>query len=425
MTPPPAAAPEPRPWRYAPHAWRASRLLTRRRVDLLLRARSAAGLPGGRARFRAMGLPDDAISAALRQVRSLADWDPAWGWVAQRFLGDARRLATEGRAVDAALARRHAALAYHAAQLLAFDDPKKARALRSSATTLYAQALPVLMPTVDRVDPAWRATTLPGFLARPAGAPRPVPLVVLLNGSSTAKEETLLWSGAFLNHGLAVLALDWPGTGETAQTMTVTAECDDLTDGVLALAKEDPGLDERRVALVGFSLGGALAVRCAAFDRRIAAAVAVTPPYDPRRWLAAANPLVVEQLAAAAGGAEALSGLAAGFALPGLAPRLRCPLLAIGAGRDLVVPPAESARLCAEAGDLGTLLWFPDGGHGLYEAVAEWTDDAARWLVAVLDPAPGQSTPVDATAASRETDAASLAVAAPGANGPSAIAVVG
>lgn len=402
-----------RAWPLSSRAWRLGRRLTRARIDLLLAARSAAGVPVGRDRFRAMGLPDEAIEAALRQVRSLAGWDAAWTRVAQSLLGEARRLGGEERALAAASARRQAALAYHVAQLFVFDDPKTVRALRSSATTLFAQSLPATMPTVTRVEPVWRAATLPGYLIRSERGPRPTPLAVILNGSGTAKEETLLWSAPFLDRGIGVLALDWPGTGETAPTMRVTADCDDLTDGVLALAKEDPGLDERRVALVGFSLGGALAVRCAAFDRRIAAAIAVTPPYDATDWLSMANPVVAEQLAAMAGGEEALGELASDFALPEVVPRLRCPLLVLGAARDLIVPPQESVRLARAVGDLGTLLWFPDGGHGLYEAMAEWTGDAARWLEAVLDDAAGAvSTRVDPRDLARTTAAVAIPVAA-------------
>jgi pimeloyl-ACP methyl ester carboxylesterase len=193
-----------------------------------------------------------------------------------------------------------------------------------------------------------------------------------------------------------VLALDQPGTGEAALSLELTADCDDLTDGIIELARADPALDESRVVLIGFSLGGALAVHAAAGDRRIAAVVAVTPPYDAVTWLPSANPLLAAQLAALAP-AAATRALIDGFALPSAVQRLRCPLLVIGAGRDVIVPPGEAARLCAAAGDLGTLLWFPDAGHGVYDDIAGWTDDAARWLVAVMTPPPAApaSTGVD------------------------------
>ncbi len=250
----------------------------------------------------------------------------------------------------------------------------------------------MLTPGARRVDVPWRNTTLPGYLLQSHGD-HPAPLAVLLNGATTAKEETVLWSGRFLRQGLAVLALDWPGTGEAMRTPLI-ADCDDLTDGLTALVDREPALDPRGIALVGFSLGGAVAVRSAAYDRRIAACVAVTPPYDPRLWLHAANALLFEQLAALAGGPEAMERLAADFALPEVVRRLRCPLLVLGAGRDLVVPPGEALRLCAAAGSLGTLVWYPDGGHGLYGEVAGWTEDVARWLATLLGPSQA-STQVD------------------------------
>jgi pimeloyl-ACP methyl ester carboxylesterase len=78
--------------------------------------------------------------------------------------------------------------------------------------------------------------------------------------------------------------------------------------------------------------------------------------------------------------------LAAGFALPGVVERSRCPILVIGAGRDLIVPPHEAVRYCAAAGERGTLLWYPEGSHGLYEVLPDWTDEAGRWLMGVLSP---------------------------------------
>jgi pimeloyl-ACP methyl ester carboxylesterase len=217
---------------------------------------------------------------------------------------------------------------------------------------------------------------------------------VILNGTSTSKEETLLWSDPFLKHSLAVLALDWPGSGESALTVAPTADCDDFTEGLITIATAEPGIDADRIGLVGFSLGGAVAAFAAASDRRIGAVVAVTPPYDPRPWLGRAQPLLRRHLAALAGGEDRAMRLAAGFALPGVVERSRCPILVIGAGRDLVVPPQEAVRYCAAAGDRGTLLWYPEGSHGLYDILPEWTDEAARWLLAVLTPG-APSTRVD------------------------------
>lgn len=378
-------------------AWRLAPLADKRRMDVFLRMFGAKALPIGvnHGRLAAMGLPDDTMAETLQRIRSVADWDIAWTWAAQRFLGEARTHERTGHGNAAALAQRHASLAFHLASMLVFNDPRKTRTLRASATSLYARALPLLRPSVHRVELAWRTARLPGFLALPEDASSPVPLVVLLNGTSTSKEETLLWADAFLARRLAVLALDWPGSGESALTVAPTADCDDFTDGVLALARDVRLLDTARVALVGFSLGGALAAMAAAGDRRIQAIVAVTPPYDPLAWMTRSQPLLRQHLAALAGGEDESLRLAAEFALPGVVERSRCPVLVIGAGRDLIVPPGEAMRYCAAAGERGTLLWYPDGSHGLYDELPDWTAEAARWLEAVLSGAT-PSTWVDA-----------------------------
>ena len=71
-------------------------------------------------------------------------------------------------------------------------------------------------------------------------------------------------------------------------------------------------------------------------------------------------------------------------------------MLVFGAGRDLIVPPEEAIRFCVAAGERGTLLWYPDGRHGLYEELSDWTAEAARWLNSVLA-GDSASTRVDGT----------------------------
>jgi alpha-beta hydrolase superfamily lysophospholipase len=378
--------------------WRLAPLAARRSVDVFIRLLGAGALPIGanRGRLATMGLPADVTEHALRRVRSVSDWDVAWTWAAQRFLGEGRAQRRVGQEDEAALSQQHASLAYHLAGMLVFDDPRKIRALRAAASSLYARSLPVLRPTVRRVEVPWRTTHLPGYLVLPENVSGPRPLVVILNGTSTSKEETLSWGGAFLDQGLAVLALDWPGSGESLLRVPPTPDCDDFMEGVITIVSGELAIDATRIGLVGFSLGGAVAALAAANDRRVGAIVAVTPPFDPRPWFARAQPLLRRHLATMAGGEEHLTRLTAGFALPGIIERTRCPVLVFGAGRDLIVPPEEAIRFCVAAGERGTLHWYPDGRHGLYEDLSEWTLEAARWLNSVLG-GDAASTRVDRT----------------------------
>src|SRR5215213_2220560 len=93
-------------------AWRLAPFADRRRVDLFIRLFGASALPIGanRGRIAAMGLPADVTEHALCRVRSVQDWDLAWTWAAQRFLGEGRIHQRVGQEDAAALSQQHAAL---------------------------------------------------------------------------------------------------------------------------------------------------------------------------------------------------------------------------------------------------------------------------------------------------------------------------
>lgn len=393
---------QPRASHLVPYGWRFARHVTPRRADQLLRLGVLRrGSLGWQARFEAMGLPKPIVAVTLARVRNLKGWSEEWTATAQHFLGEARRADRELGDQTGTFATRQAALCYHVASWFAFDDPRIARACRASAVSLFGRALAVTVPDTRRVLVPWRTRTLPAFLTIPSddGWSGPRPLVVLLNGVTTSKEELILWRRAYVERGMAVLALDWPGTGEAFEDGP-HPDHDDFTDGLLDLATHDRDLDPERIALVGFSLGGAMAVRAAALDRRIAAVVAVTPPFDVRPWMRATSPLLRAQFAAWSAEEEWASERAEGFALDAVLPRLKAPMLVFGAGQDMLVPPSESVRLAAAYGEGATLVWFPASGHGLYEVMEQWTADSALWLETIFaaDATPEtieQSTQVD------------------------------
>ena len=384
----PADAPAPAmlpSWRYAADAWAWSRRLSRRYVDIAFRLRSARIVPAsGRARLHALGLPPEVIDATLGAIRRVAHWPDQWIATAQRYLGEYRRQVSAGNLPEAAQAQAYAALCYHVAQLLALDDPRTVRQCRAAAASLFTRSLPYLHPNVRHIHIPWRSRALPAYLRTPEPLTRPVGIVVLLNGASTAKEETFGWSDRFIEQGFAVLALDSPGTGEATGIGEVEADHDDVLDGVFDLFANEPLFDLRRVAAVGVSIGGNQAVRCAAYDRRIMAAVAVTPPYDPARWIHRASPLLHQHLGLPEGALDdpRSSERITAFSLPAAA-NSRQPLLIFGAGRDLIVPPSEAQLLAHRVGPRATLVWQPNAGHGLYELIDAWTFEAATWLGAV------------------------------------------
>ncbi len=372
-------------WRYAPDAWRWVARLNDRHARSVLRMRSARVLPASmRARFLAMDIPNDILDSTLASITSPDKWSNAWIETAQRFLGDYRRQVSSKHLLEAAQARRLAALSYHAAQMFGTGDERTIRTCRAAAASLFAQAQPYVYPDARRLSVPWRSHQLPAYVQTPPGSTARIGLVVMLNGASTSKEESFTWAESFLRAGMAVLSLDSPGTGEASGVPNPNADDDDVLDGVFDIMQTEPSLDLSQVSVVGVSLGGNLAIRCAAYDRRIMSVVAVTPPFDPARWIGRASPLLMQQLG---GMMDTLADdpyeAASRYSLYECVSRLKSPVLVFGAGHDLVVPPSEAQLLAVRGGALASLVWYPHSGHCLYDAIPAWTAEAATWISSV------------------------------------------
>jgi pimeloyl-ACP methyl ester carboxylesterase len=387
-------------WRFTADAWRWARRLNVGYVDAAFRARSARVIPASaRARFIRMGIPADVVDDTLGRIRRANDWSSKWVETAQRFLGDFRRQTSAANIREAAQARQLAALCYHAAQIFEPFDPMTVRKCRSAAASLFTQALPQLHPNVRHLWIPWRSKSLPAYFELPELVSEPVGLVVVLNGASMSKEETFTWCGPLIDHGYDVIAMDSPGTGEATGVGSVGPDQDDILDGIIEMFRNEPMIDLSRVVAVGASLGGNQAVRAAAHDRRIMAAVAVTPPYDPARWIHRASPLLHGELGLLVDGklVPGARDMIAGFSLEDVSLASRQPMLIFGGGRDVIVPPTEAQLLAKRVGGRATLVWYPTGGHCLYELVDQWMFEAAVWIDAVAD-ARGSGGPQDSPA---------------------------
>lgn len=355
-------------------------------IDLAFRVASAAILSqAGRYRFLVGGISPRQLATTLARIRAVRSWPVVWVRTARSYLLAARHWRHSGDICLAAEQQRSAALCYHFAQLFELDDPERRRRLYRRAVRLFREIAPHLTPPVQPVEVHWRGTALPGYLCLPEARRCPAPLVVFLNGSSTAKEETVNWARPFLRQGLAVLALDTPGSGEAWDRMKAAPGQEDIADAILSFTASYPALDPRRVALLGVSLRGAMAIQLATYQPELAAVVAVTPPYDPAPYLPYLHPLVRKDVAWAVGVDPLdLPALAPHISLADTVRALRAPLMVVGAGADLVIPPAEALRLYRAASAPKHLLYIRDANHVAFTHLEQWTAAAAEWLATRL-----------------------------------------
>ncbi|HJD80783.1 alpha/beta fold hydrolase [Kitasatospora aureofaciens] len=314
----------------------------------------------------------DRVTGALGSLR---DWPAAFGAVGRRYAAEAGIAAAQGRTATAGGAYRSAARWFHAAGLMPHPDRAGAARLAAEADEAMRQSLALLEPEAARVEGEGFA----GWLRRPAESGGPVVLIV--PGMDSSKEEFHALADALLARGIAVLAIDGPGQGVLAATSAPEPDYHRVVGRALdALAAHD-GLDLGRTAVVGLSLGGYYAAMAAAHEPRLRAAVAVSGPY--RLDWADLVPFVTETLDQRCGGPEAARAFADRLDLTGLAPTITLPLLVVEGGEDRI-PGVTNATVLAEHAPNAELLLVPHGNHLLGTALPDWLPATADWLAARL-----------------------------------------
>ncbi|KAJ5752136.1 hypothetical protein N7520_009053 [Penicillium odoratum] len=111
----------------------------------------------------------------------------------------------------------------------------------------------------------------------------PRPTLILGNGYDGAQEEMLHVSGfAGLERGYNVILYEGPGqpTIRRGQNRGFIYDWEKAVTPIVDYLLQQPEVDNVRIGLLGYSLGGYLSVRAAAFEHRLAAVIAIDGLWD-------------------------------------------------------------------------------------------------------------------------------------------------
>jgi dienelactone hydrolase len=223
------------------------------------------------------------------------------------------------------------------------------------------------------VDLASGRERVPAIWLTPSGD-EPAPMALLLHGFSSSKERMAQAMGrALLARGVGSLALDLPFHGEregadreiprnplalVGAWKTAVAEA---RAAVAWLAEQQDTLPHA-IGVVGYSLGGFLALMTAAEEVRLRViAMAAAGDLPDQTPYAALVRGLVDPLRAA----RRLEGR---------------PLLLVNGKRDTTTRPEQAKRLYAAAGEPKTMVWY-EGGHWPSPSAI---DETAEWVSARL-----------------------------------------
>jgi dienelactone hydrolase len=338
-------------------------------------------------RFIANGIDYNDFTATTGRVSRWEQWLDAWTATAEVHVGLARRALEHGHRRSAGEAYVRAAVSYHFSKFVWVLDPALNRRNTEAAVQALYNAHALLDPTAERVEaPLPDGGAVVANLRRPAGDD-PAPLVVLIPGLDSTKEEFFHWESVFLDRGMATLSLDGPGQGETGFALHIRPDYEVAVAAILDAVAGRFDLDGDRVGAVGVSLGGHYVVRAAAFEPRLKAIAGVSGPFAFGAHWDAMPELTRETVAHHSGAADALQARrrATELDLAGVAERVTQPCLVITGRLDRVIAWQDTRRI-AEAVPGAEWVLHEDGSHVCNNIPYKYRPQVADWMRERLTP---------------------------------------
>lgn len=318
-----------------------------------------------------IGLKPAEVREALGRLKTLDrdEWAASWSEIGDRYRA-------QGKPLEA----------WRYYSFARWPQPNSAGKQRA-----YEKALAAFLEYAKRYDPPVEVlhvsvdgSEVVGLLRVPKGA-QPAPLAIAISGLDSRKEENIERFASFVDRGVAVLALDSPGTGQSGVKSAPGAE--QSLSRVMDVVLARPDIDPKRVVLYGGSFGAYWASVLAVTERsRLQAVVAQSPLVheaflrERKEALESNREYLFDYVPAwmHAYGASGMEDLLAkrermSMKARGLLEQPTAPMLVIGGALDTQVPFADT-ELLMRSGDKPKELWVnPKGGHMGRDAVA-WPD---------------------------------------------------
>ncbi|MGD1571473.1 alpha/beta hydrolase family protein, partial [Mycolicibacterium septicum] len=215
-----------------------------------------------------------------------AAWHREWKATAQRVETLGRQSQAAGHTVSAREALLRASNYYRTAEFYLRDNPAhepEATELFDHSRDTFLESMALFNFGFERIAIPYQDTALPGYLylVDDSGLPRPT---VIFNGGydSTLEESYVALAAGALTRGYNVLAFDGPGQGAALreQGLTFRPDWEAVLSPVVDFALTRPEIAPEAIAVFGYSLGGYLVARAAAFEKRLAAVILNDGVYD-------------------------------------------------------------------------------------------------------------------------------------------------
>lgn len=339
------------------------------------------------------------VKEALSNLKSLDrdEWAAVWSAMGDKHVAAAKAAVANDRRT-ASRQYRDAVEYYLFARFPLENSPGKSKAYEQALSAFAAYAA-LQDPPIEVVSIPFEGRTITGYLRVPKNV-RPAPLVITIGGLDGRKENAALRNELYVAYGVAYLALDMPGTGQSSVRVAAPGAEREFS-AVLDWVAKRSELNARRVVVYGGSWGGHWAARLAVIERaRLRGAVVQGGPvheYFQPEWQKKAigtREYLFELFEARAAiyGVDTLDAFLAygpkmSLLTSGMLDKPSAPMLLINGLKDTQVPP-EDLFLLLKSGSPKEVWFNPNGGH--MGRSAELSDQrifetvTVPWVVRVL-----------------------------------------
>jgi dipeptidyl aminopeptidase/acylaminoacyl peptidase len=336
-------------------------------------------------RYVENGVPIGDFLGVTSSIDSWDDWCAAWSERGAIHETEGDRALSEERFLSAGYHYATAAVCFHFGKFLFVHDLEQMQAAHARAVAVHRKAHPHLRPPVERVEIPYGGHHLVGNLRKPDSG-RASPVVVMIPGLDSAKEELTSNEMWFLDRGMATFTIDGPGQGESEYEMPIEPRYEMPVAAVIDVLEQRADIDPDRIGAWGVSLGGYYVVRAAAFEPRLKAIISLSGPFrfaDAWDQLPPMTKAAIRVRFHTETDGEARERLEE-MDLTGVAERVTCPAYVMGGDQDRIVPPEGAVQIAAGVSGPVVLNMIRGGNHVSSNKPYLYRPESADWMAARL-----------------------------------------